>query len=439
MLERRGNCLLSVLVLGAISLATTARSDPGDLDPTFGTGGVATPAIGTHAYANAVAVQADGKILAAGYVLDGSHGDMLVARFNDDGTLDGSFGTGGVVKIPAADQSIAQAIALQSDGKIVVGGGVVVNEELDYDFRVARLLPADGELDSTFGEDGIVETRAAATQPGINSLVVQPDGKILVGGEGKPDATASGRNRDFLVARYLGDGSPDTSFGNGGRATVDMGKRYDAARSLLLQPDGAIVAAGYAVQARSARAVVTRLTSGGGLDRSFAGNGRLRLRLGGKVSYGTDAQLLGDGRILIAGLFVEKGSPLFTAGIALAKLTSAGSRDTSFGNNGIVTAAPDPDAYYHPTRAALQSDGKVVVVGGVTNAAEPDFTSDVFLARFLADGTLDASFADGGIVRTAHSEQDALNGVALTAEKIVVVGQASISGQSRIHVRRYVR
>jgi uncharacterized delta-60 repeat protein len=438
LLQRRRLIVSTIVLAATFSSAHISQADPGDLDPTFGTGGVAILPVGTHSYCNAIAIQSDDKIVLACYVLSGT-GDMAAVRVDASGVLDPAFGTGGVVTLPAGTQSLAYAIAIQADGKILVGGGYVVSESLDYDFRLARLLPADGALDSGFGTGGIAEAVASATQPGINALVVQPDGKILAGGEGKPDVTSPKTNRDFLVVRWLDDGTLDGGFGNGGRATVSMGKRYDSVQSLLLEPGGAIVASGYSAQASGARAGLARLSSAGALDGSFGRNGRQRLRLGGKVSYGVDAQFLSDGRILIAGLFVEKGDLLPTAGLSLGVFTADGLRDDSFGDRGVATAAPDPAAYYHPTNIAVQSDGKIVVVGGVNQGAGTDSTSDVLVARFLDDGTLDAGFGDGGIVRAALSAQDEALGVALDGDgNIVVTGVSVIGTQSRIFVARYL-
>src|SRR5262249_56731016 len=126
-------------------------------------------------------------------------------------------------------------IAIQpTDNKILVAGGVVADLDLDYDFQIVRLLNdglSDGQLDMTFGTGGVVVTSAAGTV-GAMSVLVQPDGKILAGGDGKPRLLSRSRNRDFVVQRYLADGSPDTAFGEGGRTVISMGRRYDLVRSL---------------------------------------------------------------------------------------------------------------------------------------------------------------------------------------------------------------
>jgi hypothetical protein len=122
--RQRSALLYSVIVLTATLCATASHAASGDLDPTFGTGGYVTLALGTHSYANAVAIQDDGKIVAAGYLLNAAPGGMVAVRVDSAGALDATFGTGGVVSLPAGSQALAQAVAIQpADDKIVVGGG----------------------------------------------------------------------------------------------------------------------------------------------------------------------------------------------------------------------------------------------------------------------------------------------------------------------------
>jgi uncharacterized delta-60 repeat protein len=336
--------------------------------------------------------------------------------------------------LPAGRQAIAQAIGLQPDGKILVAGGVFVAPDvLDYDFRTVRLLPADGQLDPGFGSGGVVVTPAAGTI-GATALALQPDGKILVGGDGKRNVLSGNPNRDFLVVRYLADGSPDPGFGGGGRTTVSMGGRYDLAKSLLLQPDGAIVAAGYTPRGKAWRIALARLGADGTLDRTFGRLGRQRLRLVTRRDFAEDAALLPDGRILAAGLSVDTSFTL--AGVTLAQLTPSGGLDPSFGTDGVSSVAPDPLAFNHVWRIALQADGKIVAAGDISGVNDPP---DVLLARFLPDGSLDPSFGTGGVVRTVVSSQDEAFAVALQPDgNIVVAGVSVVGGQSRVLVARYL-
>jgi uncharacterized delta-60 repeat protein len=255
---------------------------------------------------------------------------MAVVRLDSTGALDSSFGTGGVVTLPASMQSITHTAAIQPDGGILVGGGVVADPELDYDFRIARLLPADGQLDSTFGTGGIVVTPAAGTV-GANSVVEQPDGKILAGGDGKRNVLSGSKNRDFVVHRYLADGSSDTSFGEAGRSVISMGRRYDAVRTLLLQPDGAILAVGYSAGGRSGRTALVRLATDGILDPTFGRHGRQQLRLVTRQEFGADAALLADGRIVTGGESVDPDPNSFSSNITLSQFTSSGTLGPALG------------------------------------------------------------------------------------------------------------
>ncbi|HYV56777.1 MAG TPA: hypothetical protein VE911_04490 [Candidatus Nitrosopolaris sp.] len=437
---RSPGTFVAAIALAAAFLPTPSRAAPGDLDPTFGTGGAAILAVGVHSFANALAVQSDGKILAATYIFDGSSGNMGVVRLDSTGALDATFGSGGVVSLPAGMQAIAQAIAIQpTDNKILVAGGVVSDPDLDYDFRIVRLLNdglSDGQLDTTFGTGGVVVTPAAGTI-GAMSVVVQPDGKILVGGDGKRHLLSRSKNRDFVVHRYLADGSPDTGFGEGGGAVISMGRRYDLVRSLLLQPAGAVLAAGYSFAGRSGRFALARLAADGTLDPTFGRNGRAEMRLVTRDDFAQDAALLPDGRILAGGGTVHLTPPVSSLSVTLAQFTSSGTLDPSFGTGGVSSVTPFTSSSNEVVRIALQTDGKIVGAGAISGLNDPP---DVLLTRFLPDGSLDSSFGSGGVVRTLLTSQDQAFAVAIQPSDggILVAGSSLVSGQSRMLVLRYL-
>ena len=223
-------------VQGAGSVLALARYDSdGSLDVSFGAGGVVlgdSPGI-----ASAVAVQPDGRIVVVG-------GAFLVTRFNADGTLDAGFGSGGQVVVPFGEvgfDSLANAILVQPDGRIVVAGGTTLSR---YDFAIARLDP-DGNLDQGFGHDGMVTTDFNGGFDQIRALVLQPDGRIVAAGYGGPAHRLPNDNH-FALARYEPNGALDRSFGQSGRAmaVIDDPIYSDFARALALQPDGRLVAAG---------------------------------------------------------------------------------------------------------------------------------------------------------------------------------------------------
>jgi uncharacterized delta-60 repeat protein len=192
-------------------LSGVAGAADGDLDPAFGVGGKVTTSFDVPAAtATSVALQRDGKVVAAGWLFDETANiDFAVARYNPNGSPDLTFGSGGKVRTDFFGRDdIANAVAVQSDGKIVVAGNAR-NDALDLLFALAR-YNTDGSLDKTFDSDG----KATGTFFGTAyAIVVQSDGRIVVAGTGYN----SGTSNDFALSRFNPNGSPDISFGTGGR------------------------------------------------------------------------------------------------------------------------------------------------------------------------------------------------------------------------------
>jgi len=355
-----------IVVVGAAAgpsvsgeFALARYEDDGDLDATFGVGGTLTTPItpmgGDEAYA--VAVQADGKIVAAGTA---NQELFALARYEPDGTLDPTFGTGGIVAtdITPGKRDIAYSVAIQSDGKIVTAGTTGTNRPK---FALAR-YDIDGALDTSFGEDGTVITGFGGW--GIaGEMLIQPNGKILLAGHG---------GRGFGLARYLPDGTLDPSFGGDGKVTaVPLGW----AMALALQPDGRIVVAGDRDIFVSA---VVRFTRHGELDRTFGGDGKVLTDIGGVEQA-------------LIGLVIQPNSRIVGAGHAgpheygeavewrfvLTRLRADGTLDRTFGRHGKVSTRFAGGAF--AIDATAQPDGKVVVVGG----AGASNTEAFAVARYL--------------------------------------------------------
>ena len=274
----------------------------GSLDTTFGNAGVVTTSFGTSGcFASAMVIQSDGKIVAAGtnYIDFSSNSDFGVARYNSDGSLDSTFGTGGLVSTDF-NQGLdaALAVALQADGKIVAVGSAVSAVSF-YDFALVRYL-ADGSLDSTFGTAGKVETDLGANNlDQANAAVLQPDGKIVAAGT---TIARNGLDQFFALTRYNTDGTLDAGFGRSGLATVDFGSFFQIARSLHLQSDGKIVAVGYAdTESSDSDFLVTRLKSNGRIDQSFGTQGTVRTSFGDLNGGANSSVLQADGNIVAAG------------------------------------------------------------------------------------------------------------------------------------------
>ncbi len=282
---------------GAPNLFALARYNPdGSLDPSFGSGGKVTTSFaerGGQVGVNAVAIQPDGKIVAAGFAgTSGSDRDHALARYNPDGTLDPTFGTGGKVITSFNGFDEAAAMALQADGKIVTAGfsGPASGS---FDFALARLNP-DGSLDPTFGTGGkvIIDFGGPGEEQG-RSVAVQPDGKIVVAG-----ISIVGGTFDFALARLNPDGSLDPTFGTGGKVTTDFGSS-DGGSSVAIQPDGKIVVAGFSNVPFDF--ALARYNPDGSLDPTFGTAGKVTTDFGGSSDAGGAVAIQADGKIVAAG------------------------------------------------------------------------------------------------------------------------------------------
>src|SRR5882724_2239092 len=219
-------CATAITLAFVVSGRTVLAVD-GDLDPTFGTDGkVLTDFDHSTDIANAVAVQADGKLVVVGTTYqnnDFSDEDFAVARYNPDGTLDRTFGIGGKVQTDFPGlAAVASSVVVQPDGKIMAAGTVFVNfnpgDSSNTDFALAR-YNSDGSPDATFGNGGQVSTDFLGLEDDAFSVLIQPDGKIVAVGSANDPATFY----DFAAVRYLSNGTIDTTFGVAGKVHTDFG------------------------------------------------------------------------------------------------------------------------------------------------------------------------------------------------------------------------
>ncbi|MCX7811048.1 MAG: delta-60 repeat domain-containing protein [Leptospiraceae bacterium] len=213
----------------------------GILDDSFGNGsGYVTLNINNdNDQGQSLAIQPDGKILLGGQCSNGSNNDFCIARFNSDGTLDTTFGTSGKVIQPIGlSHDYGFSLAIQPDGKILLGG--YCNNGIDNDFCIAR-FNSDGNLNTSFGSPNgyIIQPIGSSYDYGV-SLAIQPDGKILLGGY-----CSNGLGNGFCIARFNSDGTLDTTFGTSGKVIQPIGSFADNGQSLAIQPDGKILLGGY--------------------------------------------------------------------------------------------------------------------------------------------------------------------------------------------------
>ncbi len=326
----------------------------GTLDPSFGSNGLVTTAINGNAFS--VAIQpADGKIVVGGFLTSNA---FLLLRYNTNGTLDTTFGSNGQVttSMPAGDDWI-ESVVVQTDGKIVAGGRAAYDPNPNGgtlpEFTLAR-YNSDGSLDSTFGSGGIVHTLWSGTGGGagaIHGLALQSNGQIVAAGVAWPSNPGG---HAWGLARYNTDGSLDATFGTGGLVSLDTPVSYDfhnnEAHSVALQPNGELVVLGTAYDAsiNHTFAVVT-LTASGSLDTAFGGNGFV---LGtdnsatAPMNTGSDSSFTGsvlvqpaDGKVVVTGVLPDS-SKQGASDFAVARYIGT----TTLARVGSLTANPDPVA-----------------------------------------------------------------------------------------------
>ncbi len=276
------------------NIALARYGADGSLDSDFGTGGQVITQFGdSFDTAYAIASQPDGKAVIAGSSSGGRTWLFSLSRYNPDGSLDDSFGRKGISLTRIADKdSLAYALAIQPDAKIVVAGGTVSGALGYFDFVVARYNP-DGSLDPSFGSGGLVITSAGDGRGGANAVALQPDGKIVAAGW-------VSNGSDFMVVRYAANGSLDPTFGNGGIVTTDFKNQVDRAYALLIQPDGMIVVAGMVIDSDQKDFGLARYDPNGGLDAAFGENGKVVTDFGGE-DIARAITLQKDGKLLVAG------------------------------------------------------------------------------------------------------------------------------------------
>ncbi len=349
----------------------------GALDPSFnGTGRRVINYVWGNDEARDVAVQADGKIVVVGSSFIDTLDNFVVLRLNNNGSYDTSFNSLGYHHINFSHDSFARAVAIQSDGKIVVVGFVDQSFASDVDIAIAR-FNANGSLDTSFSGDGMQTFDTAWGWAEAWDVAIQPDGKILVAGWAQVDTL-----REFIVLRYNSNGSLDTSFNTFGYTGVNFGSD-SLGRAMVIQPDGKIVVAGTVEQTIDKDIAVARFNSNGSLDTSFSGDGRQTYDGSWGWDEGWGVALQEDGKIVVAGsATVDTIIDLW-----VLRYTTAGVLDTSFGGFGYAGTHFGTDTFGRAV--AIQPDGKIVVAG---YDEVPPYDSFA-IVRFEGDSTL--IFADG--------------------------------------------
>jgi uncharacterized delta-60 repeat protein len=368
------------------NFALTKYTRDGVLDNTFGMNGKVTTAMGAgNSIIHSLALQPDGKILAAGWAWNGTGNDFATARYNPNGTLDSSFGNNGKVTTSiAASNDMGTSVAMMSDWTIVVGGSSFNGQ--NYDFALVRYL-ADGSLDNSFGINGKVITPMGNDNDEINAITIQPDSSIVVAG-----TVSSGSNNSFGVARYNANGMLDNSFGMNGKVITPGGVSDDEAYSIVLQPDGKIVIGGYSSNGVNDDFGLVRYLSNGNQDSTFGINGRVITAIGDSDEDVYSVLVQPDGKLVAAGSYLNNGIRNY----AMVRYNADGNLDNNFGANGKVTtmiSASNNEAY----AVAMQPDGKIIAAGYANDGTKENFS----VARYISGLSL-------GVVDLSGSKNEIL-------------------------------
>ena len=411
-----------------VCLSNLAIAQAGQLDSTFGTAGVFSTNDGQQNtdLADCVALQTDGKIVVGGQItfLAG------VLRLNSNGTLDSSFGTGGktIIHLPNGDQGGGEqviGVSVQPGGQIVTA---ISTENFDGEtvFVLARLTPS-GVVDPTFGSGGFVITQPFNGAGTLTAFAQQPDGKLLLAG-------------DPAIARYSADGQLDPTFGTNGVAPL----LTRSVTAIALQPNGEILlASGGPPPGGPSPATITDHPSAGSVTR-YKSNGSLDTGFGiaGQVTSVVAASAIAvqNGNILVAGPIVSQlvdGGPGNQTGFGIVRYRSSGSIDTTFGKHGaVITGFPASGGEVAMSSLVLQTNGDILAAG---LAGAVDSASSFALARYSNAGVLDPIFGSGGQVTTSLGSSAGIAALILQPDgKIVVAGNFFSGSVNNIAVARYL-
>jgi len=342
-----------LLLMVTLLLSVVSAHAGGNLDPAFGEQGVVVTDFGIDDdEALALAVQADGRILLAGFSTNSVVKDVAVARYHPDGKLDTSFQTTGFTTFAVGGgNAMAEAIVVQADGRIVIAGTADNGANAASSAVFLARLTENGAPDTSFGTDGKLVLPLAGKTGVAYDLQLTLDGDILVTG-----TAGDGNGLQAMIARVNEDGKMDTTFGMDGVVLID--REYEtAAHSLVVQSDNAILLAGYSKPEGVAGLSLFRLKADGAVDESFGAQGEVRISdtEGEAILY--DMAVQADGRLVVVGTYDNSEY----REIILGRFLTNGQIDRSFGTAGMVRSDLGYDSVGYGV--AVQSDGAIVVTG----------------------------------------------------------------------------
>jgi uncharacterized delta-60 repeat protein len=410
---------------------------PGSLDDCFGLGGITSNSFelyipNSNDVISAIEQKKNGKTIVAGttYTSNGESRSFAIAQYNLDGSLDNDFGAfGKLTTVVSPFDASATSLAIQSDGKIIAAGYQFGFNNSNYDFLVIR-YNSDGSLDTSFDGDsfmigypgnGKVVTSIGPSN-GISrdqafAVSLQTDEKIVVAG-----FTFNGLVLDWALARYNTDGSLDNTFDGDGKLITDLGSADDVATSITIQSDNKIIVAGryatnYGLYGAISDFALARYNTNGSLDNTFDSDGKLTTAFSvGSNDKIDDVKVQQNGKIVVSGFS--------NTNLALARYNTNGSLDNTFDSDGKLITSLNASLYYGSITLSLQRDEKIVASGGDT------------LARYNPNGSLDTTFGSSGLVNIP-SGIGILDSIIQSDGKIVLGGTFPNSYQTDFAVLRY--
>ncbi len=418
--SRRPN-LLTLTVIAIVIFVFNAHGQlPGNLDPTFNGNGRRITNIGSqNEFAWSAASQPDGKNIAVGF----SDSKLILIRYESNGQLDETFGTGGIAAHSTGAQGLE--IALQPDGKILIGGTIPSGALFDGDFAVLR-FNSNGTIDPTFGVNGTAQTGFGYKEETPTGMLLQSDGKIVLAGQCREPGEL---DYNICIARFDSGGTLDSTFDGDGKVMTDVfgENAVDIIEGVAIQPDGKLVVAGGRNTGSTFRnAMIVRYNTDGSLDTSFDGEGVLLYDfITGNNDWATDVAVQPDGKIIIS---TNTAPDAFNSYLALARFNSDGTLDNSFDGDGIRTTTYSSRA----VRILLQPGGHIVAVGGALN-------NGFSLFRFKPTGTSDTSFGNGGARQSVRfGTISTAWGMTIQPDgKIVVVGSDLTGSNTNFFAARF--
>lgn len=418
-------CILLLLII-ILCLQSKAYAQARQLDSSFADNGIKiknfdfNPLDVPNDYLSEIALQADGKIVAAG----SASLIYAVMRFKTDGTMDSTFGTNGKIqRIPGSGNSYINTVAIQPDQKILIGGYIAVGigPHFNENFGLMRLNP-NGDNDSTFGVNGLLNSDMGDSTEMLRSIALQPDGKIVAVGSVGPYSNFA--QNDIAIARYLNNGSLDISFGNGGIVLNDIAFE-DHAQKVLIQADGKIVIAGISVNDTlfETKTFILRYLSNGQIDNTFGIQGMFSHR---SNAFGcADMALQPDGKIVAVVTLLDAN---FNHENSILRLNTDGTLDNTFGMGGMAKNTTCIE--YGSGAISLQPDGKILVAGqSIEDTALG--TTNFYLMRYTPQGFIDNSFGVNGVSELNITTNEGFSDVLIQPDgKIVAGGYTEIPATS---------